>query len=164
MVKAKRETFTWMLDTSRRPHIPEGWDLGSHTTNGVLSWSPAYNTAELIQHDVQRHVEVRGDLIHRVFRFRRFLNARVLDCLRANPSLYPEDWKADKDGGPKFVTFMGTFYLQPHDRRWVRYSYWDHNTGALVDDIIDMSQKWHGKRTYAAVLKQLSSEREGAIG
>jgi hypothetical protein len=107
---------------------------------------------------------VRGELILRRFGHRRLLNARMLDHFVDEPRLYPEEWKADTDGGPRFITYFGTLYLQPHDRPWIRYSFWDDDTESVQWDIIDLSERWHGKRTYAAVLKQPSREREGAIG
>jgi hypothetical protein len=137
--------------------------VASHTSLGRLEWG-GYNV-ELIQDSAQSAASIRGDVLQRMLKHRRLLNATVLDYLVAYQEMIPEGWECDAEGNPRFITFFGTLFASADsDTLWVKYMNKDPDSKRWEWGIVSLSEAWHGRHTYAAVLKQLARERANAVG
>jgi len=106
------------IDCDADPFVPDGWSVEEHQKGGSFQWDAS--KFELWLANGQKHGKVlQGNKLRKEMEKKVPFNACVLDYLRGNPHLIPEEWKG------KYVFFRCTVYRDRDGDLCVRYLYWD---------------------------------------
>jgi len=125
------------LDVNPKPF--KDWKVKEHKKGGQFKWDPA--KAELFLHDNQILGGITGKKLRKKIAGIETFNVNLLDHLLANPSLIPDDWKANEKGETCYVFFWGTIYYRPSDHGlYVRCLYF--NVGRWWEDYRSIDYPW----------------------
>ena len=107
-----------VIDCDADPFVPDGWSVEEHQKGGSFQWDAS--KFELWLANGQKNGKVlQGNKLRKEMSKKVPFNACVLDYLRGNPHLIPEEWKG------KYVFFRCTVYRDRDGDLCVRYLYWD---------------------------------------
>jgi hypothetical protein len=67
---------------------------------------------------------IKGHKLRKELKNKQVLNACIMDALRANTQLIPEDWKQDERGRTRYIFFWGTIFRNADGYLCVEYLYW----------------------------------------
>ena len=67
---------------------------------------------------------IKGHKLRKELKNKQVLNACIMDALRANPQLIPEDWKQDEQGRTRYIYFWGTIFRGADGDLYVEYLCW----------------------------------------
>lgn len=105
------------INLNKKPYIPKGWKLESHTKGGMFEWNP--RAVELYLSEKQKSSYIKGTELQKELKDKNPFNANLLDYLLANPDLIPDEWKG------QWVFFWGTIYRRSSGNLFVRFLRWN---------------------------------------
>lgn len=108
-----------VIDCDADPYLPDGWTVEAHQKGGQFVWDAS--KVSLYLSDGQKDGKViEGNKLRKELKALSIpvLNANVLDYLRINQHLIPEEWKY------KAVFFWGTIYRHRGGNLFVRCLCW----------------------------------------
>jgi hypothetical protein len=68
---------------------------------------------------------IKGHKLSKELKNKQVLNACIMDALRANTQLIPEDWKQDEQGRARYIYFWGTIFRIANGDLYVEFLYWN---------------------------------------
>ncbi len=124
-----------VIDCDAQPFVPDGWSVEEHQKGGSFKWDKGNQRSALYLSKGQAGSSyIEGNKLRKELADKGIpvLNANVLDYLRINQHLIPEEWKG------KYVFFWGTVYRNRHGNLCVRCLCWG-------DGRWDWSYRWLGR-------------------
>jgi hypothetical protein len=105
----------------------------------VLDLSPNQQNGKTIQ----------GHKLRKELKNKQILNACIMDALRANTQLIPEDWKQDEQGRTRYIFFWGTIFRHAGGDLYVGCLCWG---GGQWDWLCDwLGSDWGGQNPAASL-------------
>ena len=122
MLENKRTQSIRIIDCDADPFIPNKWVVDKHKRGGQFVFN--LENIRLYVSREQKNGSILGKYIWQRLKYKRILNACVLDYLLAHQEIIPEEWKE------KEIYFLGTIYRyseDPHSygEAYIRYLKWD---------------------------------------
>lgn len=102
------------ITTNKKPFIPDGWMIESHTPAGAFD----LDNVQLHLEPEQEKSYLKGTILRERLKDKTCLDASVLDYLLEHTDLIPETWKG------KYVYFWGTIYRHSVGGLYVRCLCW----------------------------------------
>jgi len=158
-----------VIDTATTPFIPDGLGVVAHRTNGPLVW----DAEKIVFYEPERRIQVTTendeafrsvisvaagegvdglDVVEQL-KDKVTVNASVLDFLIKHQELIPDSWKANEEGVPLHIYFLGTIYGKPDETSenyCACYLYWN---GKYWDWSYSMLVYTWDSATVAAIIK-----------
>jgi hypothetical protein len=127
-----------VIDGDLNPNVPSGLYLtgegAEHRKMGKITLEKRedgklYANGKEVVLDLspnqQNGKTIKGHKLRKELKNKQVLNACIMDALRANTQLIPEDWKQDEQGRTRYIYFWGTIFRRADGSLCVEYLYWD---------------------------------------
>lgn len=121
--QAKIEIVKHVIDLDADPHLPDGWKVEEHKRGGQFEWDPSKINLYLSPNQLGNK-RIKGNDLRKELANKPVFNANLLDYLKANTSLIPDEWKKDEKGNTRYIFFWGTIYRRSGGYLCVRCLYW----------------------------------------
>ncbi len=138
--QAKIEIVKHVIDLDADPYLPDGWKVEEHKKGGQFEWDPSKINLYLSPNQLGDK-RIEGNDLRKELAKKPVFNANLLDYLKANTSLIPDEWKKDEKGNTRYIFFWGTIYRNSGGGLYVRYLYW--GGGEWVWDCYWLGDDWN---------------------